>query len=261
MAQARVAVRRLRLGGHDVDENNETHVQAFLALRARAPRVSGNRLAAYIRSLDRPVGPPPRLDFWAVPRVNFPDGLPLRCLDAVVPPEHTTGSALSGDEYYFIDQMINRSVLGPDVMVCSCIVTAAGDVPATGDGAATRDDRGASGSIVTATGDGPVTGDGGGASAATCDAAATGGGHRLWRTGGHRDAATGGLRFLEHAAVQMHQTQVSFCAVPQVNFPEAYRPYASPPWCRHNTPRGVRSRGPTTSSSATLLNAYVSGRM
>ena len=109
-------------------------------------------------------------------------------------------------------------------MTCSCIVTAAGDVPATGDGAATRDDRGASGSIVTATGDGPVTGDGGGASAATGDAAATGGGHTLWRTGGHRSAATGGLRFLEHAAVQMHQAQVSFWAAPRANFPEGLPP-------------------------------------
>ena len=231
----RSAVERLRLrGGHDFDEDNETHIEAFLTLRRRSQvaggsgSVTGHQLAAYIRSLDRPVWrpvePPSILKFWAVPRANFPDGLPARCLAFVTPAELSARSALSRDHYYFIDHIIDRTILGMGVITCSCTVTAAGDVPATGDGAATRDDRGASGSIVTATGDGPVTGDGGGASAATGDAAATGGGHRLWRTGGHRSAATGGLRFLEHAAVQMHQAQVSFWAVPQANFPEGLPP-------------------------------------
>ena len=290
----RSAVERLRIrGGHNFDEDNETHIEAFVTLRRRSQvaggsgSVSGHQLAAYIRSLDRPVWrpvePKPIVQFWAAPRANFPDGLPAAFLPYVVSEEYSARSALSRDAYYFIEQVIDRSVLGVGVLTCSCaahtenhdaqatgdvaarrdsvmvpppamtwigaprrsIVTPTADGPVTGDGggasaatgdvAARRDSvmvpppamtwHGAPRrSIVTPTADGPVTGDGGVASAATGDAAATGGGRRLWRTGGHRDEATGGLRFLEHGAVQREQAEVSFWAVPQVNFPEGLPP-------------------------------------
>ena len=187
---SRIAVRRLRELGADVDENNETHVQAFFSLKSRPNgpfRVSGDQLAAYIRSLDNR-SLDTQLDFWMVPIENFPEGVPLRFLNAVVHPSFPDGAPFPAVEYYFIDQMIDRSNLGANVMRCGCIV------PATGDAAARR-----GGSIVTATGVGQVTGGGGGASAATDDtaatgdgggasavisiAAATGGDHRIWRTG------------------------------------------------------------------------------
>ena len=199
--------------------------------------VNGRQLTAYIASLVwRPVEPKPIVQFWAAPRANFPDGLPAAFLPYVVSEEYSARSALSRDAYYFIEQVIDRSVLGVGVITCSCTAhTENHDAQATGDVAARRDSvmvpppamtwHGAPRrSIVTPTADGPVTGDGGGASAAAGDAAATGGGHRLWRTGGHRDAATGGLRFLEHGAVQREQAEVSFWAVPQVNFPEGLPP-------------------------------------
>ena len=199
--------------------------------------VNGRQLTAYIASLVwRPVEPKPIVQFWAAPRANFPDGLPAAFLPYVVSEEYSARSALSRDAYYFIEQVIDRSVLGVGVLTCSCAAhTENHDAQATGDVAARRDSvmvpppamtwHGAPRrSIVTPTADGPVTGDGGVASAATGDAAATGGGRRLWRTGGHRDAATGGLRFLEHGAVQREQAEVSFWAVPQVNFPEGLPP-------------------------------------
>ena len=242
----RTAVERLRRrGGHTFDEDNATHLQAYVLLRSRSlaaggsGHVNGRQLAAYISSLERPVWRPvepmPIVQFWAAPRANFPDGLPAASLPFVVSAKYSARSALSRVAYYFIDQVIDRAVLGMGVLTCSCTAhTENHDAQATGDGAATRDSvmvpppamtwLGARRSIVTPTADGPVTGDGGGASAATGDAAATGGGHRLWRTGGHRDAATGGLRFLEHGAVQREQAEVSFWAVPQVNFPEGLPP-------------------------------------
>ena len=50
-----------------------------------------------------------KMTFWAVPIANFPDGVPLGCLKAVVPPEHTAQCAFSADDYFFIDQMIDRT--------------------------------------------------------------------------------------------------------------------------------------------------------
>ena len=129
MAQAFVAVRNLRQRGHDVDENNDTRVQTYMALRGGAPprRVTGVQLVERIRWLDavqrlstgqRLAGL--RVDFWAVQRANFPDGtLPAICNNAVLSAVDYAGAPFSNDDFYFIDQMIDRSILGPGVRVCS----------------------------------------------------------------------------------------------------------------------------------------------
>ena len=194
-AGARVAIRALRRQLYNVDPDNEAHVNAYLALRATQRRVTGQHLEWYIGTLNATVAHgdeaiETRETFWAVPRINFPDGcLPASCIYAVVPPEHTTDFPFLGDDYYFIYQVNGLCVLGPGVATCSRVVTsptagslgaASGGGAATGDGAATFGDSGAGGTLpltngVAATGD-VRDATGGGASAATGDGAATGGG-------------------------------------------------------------------------------------
>ena len=149
------AVRALREQGHDVDENNNTHVSAYMALREAPPHgVTGERLVERIQwlqmaasaSVGERVTHPSRLDFWAVPRRNFPTGLPAFCRGYSCSSEDVAGCDCPNAEFFFIDQAIPRSVLGPDVRTCSCTVTTTGlGPPATGD--------------ASATGDAPTTGD------------------------------------------------------------------------------------------------------
>ena len=149
------AVRVLREQGHDVDENNNTHVSAYMALREAPPHgVTGERLVERIQwlqtlasaSVGERVTHPSRLDFWAVPRRNFPNGVPAICRGASCSAEDVAGCECPNAEFFFIDQAIPRSVLGPDVKTCSCTVFSTGvGPPATGD--------------ASATGDAPATGD------------------------------------------------------------------------------------------------------
>ena len=101
------AVRRLRnKHGLVLDENNETHLEAYATLRRQAQaagvsRVTGELLALHIRSLGKPVVPPPILSCWVVPRANFPHGLPPGLLAFLMAEEDFL--ATRGD-YYFINQ-------------------------------------------------------------------------------------------------------------------------------------------------------------
>ena len=104
-AGARVAIRALRRQLYNVDPDNEAHVNAYLVLRATQRRATGQHLEWYIGTLNATVAHgdearETRETFWAVPRINFPDGcLPASCIYAVVPPEHTTDFPFLGDDY------------------------------------------------------------------------------------------------------------------------------------------------------------------
>ena len=149
-----VAVRVLREQGHDVDENNNTHVSAYMALREAPPHgVTGPQLVERIQwlqtlasaSVGERVTHPSRLDFWAVPRRNFPTGLPAMLRRYSCSSEDVPGCDCPNAEFFFVDAAIPRIVLGPDVVTCSCTVSTTGlgrrpgDGPATGDAPATGD--------------------------------------------------------------------------------------------------------------------------
>ena len=105
MAQPFVAVQRLRQQGHDVDENNDTGVRTYMALREAPPhRVTGDALVESIRWNEWRLGlrPGPRMtlkqDFWAVPRANFPDGLPAVMKNASKESEDYAGAPCRNED-------------------------------------------------------------------------------------------------------------------------------------------------------------------
>ena len=81
------------------------------------------------------------IEYWAVPKTNFPKGLPKN----IAPSEVKAGDAppklnVDFDEYFVIDKQVSREVLGKKVWTVASYVNSAKSLtlrPATGGGPAT----------------------------------------------------------------------------------------------------------------------------
>ena len=83
------ALKRLTTQGYDVDPLDSEDVSAYMTLREHSSRVDGKRLLAYLASkrTDLHQGSNTIIEYWAVPKSNFPDGLPDAMAHAEVAPE------------------------------------------------------------------------------------------------------------------------------------------------------------------------------
>ena len=104
-ASAKAALKGYETDGYALDPENPAHINAYLALRPSSNRVKPHQLVNYMRSLDSSItnGDEGGFPFWAVPIANFPDGVPKRFHDALVPQKFTAGGVFSADECFFID--------------------------------------------------------------------------------------------------------------------------------------------------------------
>ena len=72
------------------------------------------------------------IDFWGVPKTNFPDGLPPHIEQAQVKPDMLEHWELAGgnsakadtDSYFIIDQRISRVELGANVLTFAFLAAA-----------------------------------------------------------------------------------------------------------------------------------------
>ena len=87
IAAVKAAIANFRRQNHIVDEKNDEPVSVYVLLRDTHKRFSGQMLVDYLGSLKMTVshGDLSTIGYWAVPRVNFPDGLPPHIANAVRP--------------------------------------------------------------------------------------------------------------------------------------------------------------------------------
>ena len=191
-AAVRASLSAFRRQHYAIDENNEDHVNAYLALRATNERCAGQQLATYISILKATVavGEQNKATFWAVPRGNFPEGLPDAIKNALCPADVTRDCSFPASDYFFIDMMINRDQLGMGVATCSKVLNrtnegridaAAGGDRATGGGSDIDGGGGTATSMLAiaantapSSGSAPSSGAATGVDLATSDAPATG---------------------------------------------------------------------------------------
>ena len=188
---AKVALANFQRQRFPLDPDNTDHQQAYMILRDQHSRVSGRMLIGYLNTKKEVVSSGQRavVKYWAMPRANFPRGLPPS-----IAPSEVTGDDARGCKYdpvreYLIEQNIPQTALGLGVYTVEKFqgsmatgVTSGNQMPGLPSPSALQltDDSGAgSSSDVRATGGGGgATGGGGGA---TDGGGATGGGRGLKR--------------------------------------------------------------------------------
>ena len=189
---AKVALANFQQQRFQVDPDNTDHQQAYMILRDQTSRVSGKMLMGYLNTKKEVVSSGQRavVKYWAMPRANFPRGLPPS-----IAPSEVTGDDARACKYdpvreYLIEQNIPQTALGLGVYTVEKFqgsmatgVTSGNQMPGLPSPSALQltDDSGAgSSSDVRATGGGGgATGGGGGG--ATYGGGATGGGRGLKR--------------------------------------------------------------------------------
>ena len=166
-----------RQGFRDTDPDDPDQIEAYLELRRNTKRVGPETFIAYYKKRVKKVsnGEQVSLELWAVPKTNFPKGLPPKILEAYVAEdsEILDGQTISVDreKYYLVDKMIDRNQLGKGVWTAqsymgigsSCAVTGPGTdamralpdgvVDADADAESSDDDA----PLRPATGGGPAT--------------------------------------------------------------------------------------------------------
>lgn len=125
-AQARSALLGYkRQGFRDTDPDDPEQIDAYLELRRTTRRVGPEAFVAYCKKRVKKVsnGEQVSLELWAVPKTNFPKGLPPKIQAAYVAEdsEILDGQTISvdRDKYYLVDKMIDRSQLGKGVWTAS----------------------------------------------------------------------------------------------------------------------------------------------
>ena len=84
---AKRSIERFRNQGYTMlNPDNNDHVQAFLQLRAMGASIHGRTLRDFLnnRQSNVNVGRQMEVDYWAVPKNNFPGGLPDRYKDSEI---------------------------------------------------------------------------------------------------------------------------------------------------------------------------------
>ena len=117
------ALMRFRRQNVDLNELDETHINAYIALRDGAGRVDAKRILAYLKTKREQYehGSSLAFTYWAVPKGNFPNGLPADVQECVKSGDDLAEAAVIGggevdyDNYFIIDQQIDRTRLGQDV--------------------------------------------------------------------------------------------------------------------------------------------------
>ncbi len=109
--------------GFAVDPNNSDHIRSYLAMRNFSHRITPESFTQYLESKTTAVASTigARIEYWAVPKTNFPDGLPPALRAAVLGPEELStyelmsGGAVDLETVYVLDKVARRSELGMHV--------------------------------------------------------------------------------------------------------------------------------------------------
>ena len=107
----------LRGGAAGIKPQDVEQQKAFIALRATQPRCSPQQFLDYFKSLQNVTthGAGAKQVLWAVPKVNFPDGLPANIEKVRKDEANCEGFIVDHTDYWVIDQCITQSELGVDV--------------------------------------------------------------------------------------------------------------------------------------------------
>ena len=125
VGSAKVALANFRRRNFSVDPEDPDHQQAYMTLRDTHGRVNGRMLVNFLNTRQQQVSSGQRnvMYYWAVPRCNFPRGLPPAIAAAEVSADnarHVKG--FSPDQVWLIDQSTPRTDLGLDVWIAKRFV-------------------------------------------------------------------------------------------------------------------------------------------
>ena len=97
-ADAIRAIKRFETQGYKLNSASTEVVEAYMQMRSQFDRVDGKHLLAYMASktTDLEQGAKAVISYWAVPKTNFPQGLPQDLLDAISTPEDLAGAQVIG---------------------------------------------------------------------------------------------------------------------------------------------------------------------
>ena len=114
MKDAANALRKYkRDGANDINPEREEHKDAYIALRDTKSRCTALEFEEYLASLKNVVtqGATAKKRVWAVPKANFPDGLPTHIEEYRKPEEDCEGFIVDHKHCWVIDQFISRQEL------------------------------------------------------------------------------------------------------------------------------------------------------
>ena len=114
-----------------IDPTDESQIQAYMNLRRTIARLDATTFAKYLKGQTDTLqsGSKTKIDYWAVPKENFPDAtaFPTDVREGLVEWEDLGDLELLGgdagrlnyDDYYVVDQMVSRGRLGRNVHTIS----------------------------------------------------------------------------------------------------------------------------------------------
>ena len=119
---ARVALMNFKRKGISVDPDDTQHQEAYIQMRSKFQRVSSEQFVKYLGTArtDVMAGAKSEMLWWAVPKANFPRGLPRPIKDAEATAEELSaagGVECDQEEYFVIDQCVSRDKLGKNVWI------------------------------------------------------------------------------------------------------------------------------------------------
>ena len=106
-----------RLGFEGINPQDVEQQKAYIALRATQPRCTAKQFLDYFKSLQNVTthGAGAKQVLWAVPKGNFPDGLPAHIERCRKDEANCEGFIVDHDNYWVVDQCITQPELGVDV--------------------------------------------------------------------------------------------------------------------------------------------------
>ena len=121
VATARTALFGFKRQNFDVEPDDTAQVQAYITLRETLKRVSPTAFMKYLQGRVKNVqhGETVSLEFWAVPKTNFPKGLPAKIADAVVDAGDAEDLQVDRSKFFVIDKVVAREHLGKQVWTVS----------------------------------------------------------------------------------------------------------------------------------------------
>jgi hypothetical protein len=126
MVAAKESLKRMQKdGAQDISPDNEAQVDAFVAMRQWKNRISAAALREYMAKRTQVIdqGAKQRIEYFGVPKSNFPDGLPERVSQWELTDNDLEGAELLGGatvdrcNFFVIDQACERSLLGKNVRI------------------------------------------------------------------------------------------------------------------------------------------------
>ena len=154
-AQAKVALAGYKRQNFKVDPNSQQQLDMYIEMRSKFQRVSGGQFVKYLQSgrESMAAGTKSQMAFWAVPKGNFPNGLPKKIQQAeFVPGDDAPDLEVDHETFFVIDQCIPRGELGKNVWTVTSYTSTESSFKTKGKGSFAGSDTGGSGSATGGSG-------------------------------------------------------------------------------------------------------------